>query len=1415
MRFFCCVLLLTVPSLQLAQGDELPVADQQAINSIFGDEFLAENVGTVRHRAAALPADEQVDFLASWVLPRSGHGFRVTGEFTQSEAAPSAQTSGGRRRARLRTARPSEAAPSAQTSGEILASQGSIIVSPVFDLLDAASLTNRLVGLRDRILSTPESVEPSQQRARAALLALVLLQLNESKAADAALGQLRALVNGQKPETLQEQWPETLVVYRGVHRTASNEAIGDLLLMLREQRTGQGIPAGLDQWHTHIAALIGKYQYVINGGSPDAFEKPAGLAHWIPTSVKQAHTRGRGNAAARWIPTGPSEVTQLAGHSNEYLLFQSPLRGNFEVQGQIGPAGVCNFYAAGEYVGPHWDRQQIQIGTVRRGVVRHEPIDPPLARFRAAPRFRAVFRDGEYRLFINGRLVRTTQLDEQSDPWIGLHSRWQGAANASDVRISGQPEIPESVLMSASKELTGWVQYNDESVGGNGAHWEYIETSDSSGEILGRKRLFDAAGTLESLLRYQRPLIEDGAVEYEFFYEPGAGRTLAHPTLDRLAFLLEPDGVRIHWITDGRFNQTDLRPDNRFDEPENRRGPPLLPFRPGEWNRLRIAIEGRTVTLELNGQQIYERELEIDNDRTFGLFHFSDQSQLRVRNVVMRGDWPKTLPSATDQQLADPTVAQIDAGLPKLRSEFVHDFVVDGMPGEFFKSIGHNPQQAHRVTSDGLQFDISSSADWRYIAVSPQFQMHGDFDVEAQFENLDIDARKFSTIQIGTRIHDDPSLEPRILRFTGPGEEQFLRSQLLLRKSGTPDRSQAVGTDSDNESTSGRLRLARRGSIVYSLFAEGDSEQFRLIGQVETSRNDVLFDGINLYGVAGGGGSRVRVAWRSLRLRAEKLMHLPGENTSVMRALYVFEVPQVDQLRDPDIPLWKQYTQMRMKQFQLTATGENGDEVAPAATLIGESRQGSSSHGVLGLWTDNVGRPVAIGTAIALGLLDAESLREVDEFHSLHSGPIRMKDGDREVWNVVAPGLVWKVLPDAPPPADTPDELFAQAKKLTQRFTAETGARGRRGPTLQSEPLHRFSFKSEGGLCGGVLMAWSIETNPESLLALEVRPDDDGRLKWHFAGANYSSSGQFLLLDGQLAWSESPARFGGRIEHLGWFTDNVNLEASLVSVIPTKIDEVLMPRRPFRQLGSPQWSPDGRSAVIDLSEGDYDTSRVVVINVDGSGMRDLGPGCLPSFSPDGKQIVFSVLNGGVLTMNADGSERRMLEPTGFGAEWSPDGRFIGIRTGRNIVLAELQTGNRRNLLTDEQAADVRYLYWNFDWSPDSRSIVFKFNSRSGETIAVAGVDVPNQLKVLHTASRINPDLSWHPDGTRILFGAYDPAARQYRLFTVDRNGNAPPQPVPGQPRGWQMQDCDWSPDGRRILFNSKPLPGPVEWTTTD
>ena len=132
-------------------------------------------------------------------------------------------------------------------------------------------------------------------------------------------------------------------------------------------------------------------------------------------------------------------------------------------------------------------------------------------------------------------------------------------------------------------------------------------------------------------------------LSYEFLYEPD--QVMVHPALDRLAFLIEPDGVRLHWMTVGTNDPSGLPADNVADEPAGRHGLAKPPLKPGEWNAMHVRRDGDRITLSLNGETIYERGLEPGNAGQFGLYHDKERTSVQVRNVELRGRWPEAIPA--------------------------------------------------------------------------------------------------------------------------------------------------------------------------------------------------------------------------------------------------------------------------------------------------------------------------------------------------------------------------------------------------------------------------------------------------------------------------------------------------------------------------------------------------------------------------------------------------------------------------------------------------------------------------------------------------------------------------------------------------------------------------------------------------
>jgi hypothetical protein len=380
-----------------------------------------------------------------------------------------------------------------------------------------------------------------------------------------------------------------------------------------------------------------------------AFGSDPGLAYWATVLHDTADSRGEGRPPAQWLPSD-LKLTHYPGHTLDYLYFGVPLRGEFEVEceltsfgwREIQPVYSCLGIGAQHELGKMYFHQ---IGR-DSGAGNTRPIDPPLPKLGEWYKYRLVAKDGGYEVYLNGQKVYEQALPPDADPWLAIHCSqpWTGAVR--DLRITGHPTIPDVLDLTAAADLAPWsAQYYGESAGGENASWQ------KRGEEIYAPAYppVDVPGYRpqgQSVLQYHRPMLEDGEVEYEFWYEPG--KVDVAPALDRLALLLTPGGVKVHWLTDAAHERSGLAPDNETVEKDNRRGPEKLPLKVKEWNTVKLAVAGDRVKLSLNGVEVYDRPLEGTNQRTFGFFHYSDGTELRVRQVTYRGQWPKQLPPEDD-----------------------------------------------------------------------------------------------------------------------------------------------------------------------------------------------------------------------------------------------------------------------------------------------------------------------------------------------------------------------------------------------------------------------------------------------------------------------------------------------------------------------------------------------------------------------------------------------------------------------------------------------------------------------------------------------------------------------------------------------------------------------------------------------
>ncbi|MGD9723855.1 MAG: hypothetical protein AB7O59_20835 [Pirellulales bacterium] len=230
----------------------------------------------------------------------------------------------------------------------------------------------------------------------------------------------------------------------------------------------------------------------------------------------------------------------------------------------------------------------------------------------------------------------------------------------------------------------------------------------------------------------------------------------------------------------------------------------------------------------------------------------------------------------------------------------------------------------------------------------------------------------------------------------------------------------------------------------------------------------------------------------------------------------------------------------------------------------------------------------------------------------------------------------------------------------------------------------------------------------------------------------------------------------------------------------------------YADQGSPRWSHDGTRLAFDATVADSVARRWFVINADGSGLRAMGQGTQPDWSPDDKQLVFALADkvsqtAGILVQNVDGRGRHSLSNAGRGPRWSPRGDALAFFDNQSLHIVDLVDASRRKL--DVPAGVVA----GFDWSPDGSQLAFVTRGDNENELWMVDVADNEKRKRVYSGD-VDGYLAWSPDGKRLAITH----AGQIHLLNAD--GTGAPQPIPGQEGSNRMPA--WSPDGQWIAFAS-------------
>jgi hypothetical protein len=140
------------------------------------------------------------------------------------------------------------------------------------------------------------------------------------------------------------------------------------------------------------------------------------------------------------------------------------------------------------------------------------------------------------------------------------------------------------------------------------------------------------------------------------------------------------------------------------------------------------------------------------------------------------------------------------------------------------------------------------------------------------------------------------------------------------------------------------------------------------------------------------------------------------------------------------------------------------------------------------------------------------------EFQSLSEYRVLAKRGDETVWHSLASAVKPKPLTRVPGPSKTAVGRLSQMRTAARQFNATVIKRSGNVPLrMLAKPISRHGKKNTAVL-DAAWFAFTKGTNPEVMLLIEARRDEDGNYVWHYSPVRMTSGECELKRDDVVVW---------------------------------------------------------------------------------------------------------------------------------------------------------------------------------------------------------------------------------------------------------------------------------------------------------